>query len=689
MNVLNAKRWGMMAWIMVLQVSLCLAIPFPVADDDSYYDVKRDFGATGDGVTDDTYPFLQATFQGARCIYIPNGTYLVADTFNMSFLGYRRPQWVGESRDSTIIKIKDDTPIFSDPANPKKLFFFGGAYGLQEFRRVVRDLTIDVGSGNPGAIGLSFFTANQGEVRNVTIRSSDPNKAGVAGLVIDEGEPGPALISKVHVDGFDYGIRIGVGTRSLTLDSISVVNQRKAGIYKKGGVSCPINHLYSNNTVPAVRFDRGANSLLNSLLEGGGAGDTAVVSNSTTLYVLNTSANGYGTGIWCANSSGGGTVLPDEVDEWSSDPVYSMFGSTDQTLKLPVEIAPEVAIGDQATEWVDAGQYGTNSAAIQQAIDAGKRTVFLSDAFRFDTTVIVRGTVERIISIGEHFQHRGEDSTDYALFRVEDGTAPVVIFDNFEMKHPVSEGPFVEHASDRTVILRTCGHHYIYTNTVGGGKAYIEDCGAGKMEMRDGNRVWIRSFNPEGHNEVRILNDGAHLWVLGMKTEDTGVNIRSINCAHTVLYNAWFCCKGSSPIYQDRYGFESVNSNVTIVNGQNGWASPYGKSYQEKRDADTQTKNGFETVYTGISCPIADAKPRKFSVHDKRKLIFSQKRGTGLRVLLDAEYQVDLVTLSGRIVHSFKGRNPATHFLLHIAPGAYFARVKSRNYAESMRMIVR
>ena len=84
-----------------------------------FIDVKRDAGAKGDGITDDTKAFNDAmqTFpgNGFKVLYIPNGTYLISGTIFGKIKGDRwtsRIQFVGQNREKTIIRIKDNSPHF-------------------------------------------------------------------------------------------------------------------------------------------------------------------------------------------------------------------------------------------------------------------------------------------------------------------------------------------------------------------------------------------------------------------------------------------------------------------------------------------------------------------------------------------------------------------------------------------------
>ena len=96
-----------------------LEITFP--DDAGVIDVKRDYGATGNGITDDTQAIQNAIRENIgqhKIIYFPNGTYLVSDTLewrdsNGTWKPYLTLQ--GQNRDKTIIKLKTSTPGYADP----------------------------------------------------------------------------------------------------------------------------------------------------------------------------------------------------------------------------------------------------------------------------------------------------------------------------------------------------------------------------------------------------------------------------------------------------------------------------------------------------------------------------------------------------------------------------------------------
>lgn len=76
----------------------------------------KDFGAKGDGVTDDTAAFQSAfDFSGGRCLVtIPSGTYRITDTVNIK---YGRTNILGAGQQATVIR-------FNPTANDKVCFNF-------------------------------------------------------------------------------------------------------------------------------------------------------------------------------------------------------------------------------------------------------------------------------------------------------------------------------------------------------------------------------------------------------------------------------------------------------------------------------------------------------------------------------------------------------------------------------------
>ena len=197
----------------------------------------KDFGAEGDGVTDDTaaiQALLNAHPNGQRIIYLPNGVYLVSGTITWPAGtpgkgdDYKNTILQGQSERGVTLKLKDNAAGFTIAAKPKPVIFTGTS-PAQRFGNSIRTLTVDTGNGNLEAIGIQFNASNQGSVRQVTIQSGDGE--GINGLDLNfADEIGPLLVKNLTVKGFQYGIRTGFRINSQTFENITLTNQREYGI---------------------------------------------------------------------------------------------------------------------------------------------------------------------------------------------------------------------------------------------------------------------------------------------------------------------------------------------------------------------------------------------------------------------------------------------------------------------------
>jgi hypothetical protein len=204
-------------------------VVFP--NDTSVIDVVRDFGAKGDGKTDDTAA-LQAAIEASSAgtekrpghshiVYIPNGTYRVTNTLVVkSALG---PWLYGQSRDRVIIRLDDHVSedvhsVMRTHPNEQ------GPTSADWFMRNLRNFTIDAGD-NPHIDGIRYYATNSGCLQNVRVIGN--GKIGINGGFLDQS--GPNLIQDVEIDGFDKGI-LSQWIWSQTMSRIKISNCRTSGI---------------------------------------------------------------------------------------------------------------------------------------------------------------------------------------------------------------------------------------------------------------------------------------------------------------------------------------------------------------------------------------------------------------------------------------------------------------------------
>ena len=157
------------------------------------------------------------------------------------------------------------------------------------------DLIIEVGRGNPGAIGLQFNASNQGTIRNLTLRAAE----GSGAIGLDMGftnEIGPLLVRNLVVEGVEVGISTKWPVNSLTFEQVTLRGKRKF-LWWNYHQMIFVRGLDSENAVPAIINEKdswGTATLVDSRITGRNAGDkTPGILNERRLCLRNVAVHGY------------------------------------------------------------------------------------------------------------------------------------------------------------------------------------------------------------------------------------------------------------------------------------------------------------------------------------------------------------------------------------------------------------
>jgi len=520
--------------------------------------------------SDVTAKLQQAINENTGIIYLPDGTYNVSAPLvwkNSSSAWKCFTSLYGENTATTIIKLSNNNAAYQSKTAPAAVVVTASqnasstGAGEQGFNNMIANLTIDTGSGNPGAIGLDFNANNVGLVENVTILSSDPNYAGVSGLSLCR-DVGPAFFKNLSITGFDTGIDISdlvynTGVISvLPMESIFLHNQGLRGIRNANAVT-PIRGMLTGamgtaavieNNTDSVGNRDGVVAVIGGQLEGG-ASTVSAITNYSGLYVRGTYMSGYGSLI-----NDRGTVI-NTWQEYAADSV-SLFSTTySQSLDLPIVNTPLPPYDLNMGNWRSVGPpSGTDdTAAIQAAMDSGASTVYFQHSatqYRVSNTIHVRGNVSRIFGSNVTCTIAATNS-----FKITGTVTPVFQFDN-TLSHPVvlenlwlnftwdnlssaylpATAVAIQNNSSQDVIIRnfcSWGNGIeAYRNGASPGRLFLEDvCSTGNANRFTftGQNVWARQLDPEVDTGSCVINDGGQLWILGIKTERDGVGVETRN----------------------------------------------------------------------------------------------------------------------------------------------------------------
>ncbi len=551
---------------------------------------KPPYGAKGDGVSDDS-DAIQKAFDDHlaqnRIIYLPDGVYLVSHQIEwgpsrrlhpgakIDGRGDQQQRLTilqGQSRDRTIIRLQDHCPEFQDSGIQPKEEDIGrpkvrgvvmtGENVAQHFRNAVRNLTVDIGHGNPGAAGVQFNASNQGCMHAVKIVSGD----GAGGIGLDlgfTGDAGPAVARHIEVIGFDYGVWSS-SLNSFTLWDITLKGQRKAGI------RCPyevtmLHRVRSDNRVPALWTGNRWGSHV-TLIDGdfiGGAPDQPAIlidgkPSDKHFFARNVHVAGYGQAL--KSTFDAKLDAKGDIDEYSYGPMTRAFPDcVTKTLNLPIKDEPRVPWGDIRKDWANVVTFGAagdhktdDTAAVQKAIDSGAKVVYFPAGHQYDCKdLIVRGNVQRFLACEAYINAEN-------IF-VRDGTAPAVVLERF-MPSWDRGGMKIHQQSKRPLVVRDINGE-VYQESMG--EVFIDDMVGGLYLQQPGASAWCRYFNYEMSPGLGLVNHGANLWIMGSKVEHPNPQVELLDGSRTEILGAmWYASFGEVVV---KPGMRVVDSAVTLV----------------------------------------------------------------------------------------------------------------------------
>jgi hypothetical protein len=555
----------------------------PIAYPAGFMTSVKSYGAVGDGKTDDTNAIQRALSDGRsnatadynglpKALYFPPGVYLVSKTLTWNGCCVTLQ---GDGSSASVIRLAPSSSGFGSASTPKSVLMTPATNTNQSFRQNIWNLGIKVGSGNPGAIALTYSSNNVGSVHNVSIISEDGQ--GVTGLDLTRHYPGPLMIKNVLVQGFQRGIdTCQCYEYSATIEGLTLRNQTAVGIHA-WRQTLSIRNLKSTNRVPALVNDGASVVLIDAALGGGISSQNAIVSNAA-LYLRNVSSSGYAATL---SDTSGATpkALTGAIAEFTAQPPVKLMSSASSSLKLPVQETPFTPI-TSTTEWsaVAPRWYG-DTAGLQATFDSGKPNVYFPSSRYFaynQASVIVPDAVRDVVGFGSivNGSSAGTNGGGIQLVINSDSSEPLII-------EQFGYGIKILHQGSRPVVLKD--GKYSYISSPGAGDVFLEDVNLSQVTFQSSQHVWARQLNDE-FSGTKITNNGS-LWILGLKTELAGTVIKTNSNGKTELLGALIYPAVSVP--STAVAFSSTNASVSYVYAESSYCDTCGYSKQVQ-----QVQNG-------------------------------------------------------------------------------------------------
>lgn len=579
-------------------------------------------------LNDKIFGIMPCSLNQIPMIYFPNGTYLVSDTVSYTtpelhnmmyhytsggFELNRCIRMIGQNKEQTIIKLKDHCPGFEYGQERPVVNFMLGERSNVSMSNYFENMTIDIGKGNPGAVGLVFFANNSGAVRNVKIQSSDENYVGAIGFHIKGELHSACNVYSLTVEGFKYGISVATHRTCSHFENIVLENQTKYG-FKIENNAVQIIGLKGKGDVPML-YVAGPMAhvvLTDAELTSQGTQYAAIKYEMGCLYMRNIQTNGFIAAFeknWFES-----TIADGYIDVYSTHEGYTICDEAAKSIGMTVPPLPNVHLERDMTQWLCVNDYGAigdgqhdDTEAISAAFTSGKPVIWFQPGHYLITKPIeIPETVKHIhfmycdICTGEKLREvEGE-----AIFHIQGDSKELLLLEKlFAWNESIGRIRMFRQDGTRTLYMRdmhtqACG---LYFNTVPGAEVFLENCACtvgkktvyGDVPCFDfyGQTVWCHSINPE-RSMIQTRNRGGTLWWSGFKTEQEGsINITTEGGTTEILGGVAVAGAGTeNPLIWNK------DSNVSAIFSTTGYHnySTYPIAVKEERDKQVRVIRDYE-----------------------------------------------------------------------------------------------
>ena len=542
-------------------------------------------------------------------LYLPEGTYRVSDTLRYrhkditNTYGSELNQQIrirGDGVGRTVIRLADESAGFEKGTRKPVVSFMAAQQTNVATSNYCEDLTIHIGSGNPGAVGLDFFANNSGAVRNLRIVSGDGS--GFAGLQLGHANYSGVLIKHLEIVGFEHGLHADSATGGMFAhaEDVSMKGQKVAGV-TVGATSLSLRNLQTHDVPVGLHCasPQGFSALVDSTIHG--AGLKGIRHQAGGLYVSNVSIKGFDDAR--------------VIDEWAHPRAYGADEGTGN-LRLRIEETPIYkSSGKSRTSVGKFGAHGDgitdDSSAIQAAMDSGASEIFFEPGrYLIDEPVTIPPSVQHIdFQFCDLVAGPKLKQSDKEGFLIKGGTAtgpPLFVERLLAWEKWNGTHCSFTHADTRTVCFKDIQTQRlrIYRNSVSGGRVFFDNVatttgvqpgshGHGRCAVSlKGQLVWARQLNPE-RGEPEILNDGGKLVLMGYKSEGKGVVVHTINGGKTEVIGGVINVGNTADT-----AFVSEDSSIRISTATHGW-----REAAYYRNAIRHTQNGSTHILKSIDLP--------------------------------------------------------------------------------------
>jgi hypothetical protein len=225
---------------------------------------------------------------------------------------------------------------------------------------------------------------------------------------------------------------------------------------------------------------------------------------------------------------------------------------SDPKWQLAVRFPPP-SVPVPSKDWVNIQQFGAvadrgvdSTAAFAAAFSSDARVIYIpTGQYAVSEPYLVADNIERIegmfsvIAMGN--DRHPVSGVPSPLFRTGPTRKKPLFIRRLIVERRGNMAIIINHRSSATLVMSdivgSFGTGLLYRFPEGG-PVFANNTTAGHTQVSGTAGAWFRQLNAEGPT-IRISNDGAPLWVLGAKTEQTNTFFQSTNGANTEVIGAW------------------------------------------------------------------------------------------------------------------------------------------------------
>jgi len=519
----------------------------------------RDYGAAGDGKHDDTESIQRAIMAAGpdtidsvwqeKIVYFPDGVYLISAPLRRHYATGEFASGmnlIGQSEHGTVLKLRDHAAGYDHADQPHAMIFtssklheksgpFGGGKdypmlgeGNEAFNNSVENMTVDVGIGNPGAVGIDYLASNTGAIRHVTINA--PSGSGLVGVALTRKYIGPALLDHVTIHGFNVGLDVANLLYGITMNHI-LVQGAEIGLRNKSNMVAA-NDLVIDSTGPSVLnlAPEGEIVLAQAELK---SVSSDTVRNEAGVIVFHdsvaTNTDKYGRGGKLNGYLMAQSWTP--IDAKDFKPIIDAPAVPEEPVEKWVSVAKYGAVGIPLTDV--AGEAPVKPVdsykAFAAALASGASTIYIPHGtYYLSQNLVIPATVKRIVGMNSALSPFHENgyhlNREQGIVRVtsKDGHADPIQIEHLSFYNK-DGGPQwgLEDDSNRPFLLREAfftGMTMIHRSE-SAGPLFLSDTNSGGRNVILGKAPFHAVQLNMERCDICVTTNGADVSILGIKSE--------------------------------------------------------------------------------------------------------------------------------------------------------------------------